>query len=74
MPSKYTEWNDKFLFFHLPAVSEVKSRWNLSKISDKLDDSLFIPSFDALEGSRKRCELLSDFTEFTLFEAGLSQA
>lgn len=74
VPSKNALWKDKFLFFHLPSSSGLRSRWNLSKIFDRLDESLVIPGFDAVEGSGRRCILLSNFSEPTLVRAGLSRA
>lgn len=66
VPSKNADWKDKFLYFRLPETSEVRSRWNLGKQSDRLDDSLVIPGFDALEGSGSHRVLLSNFSKSTL--------
>lgn len=74
IPSKNAEWKNKFLYFQLPTLSQVQSRWNLGRIFDRLDDSLVIPSFDILEGSGRRRKLLGNLSEFTLVQAALSQA
>lgn len=74
MPSKNVDWKDKFWYFCLRTLSVARYRWNLSKISDRLDESLVIPRFDVLEEYGRRHELLSNFFELTLVRAGLSRA
>lgn len=74
VPSKNADWKDKFLYFRLPEGSGVKSRWNLGRLSDRLDDSVSVPGFEILEGTGWRRVLLSSFSESTLVGAGLSQA
>lgn len=68
VPSKNADWNDKFLYFRLLKMSEVYSRWNLGKISDRLDYSL------VMEGYGRHRVLLSNFSESSLIPAGLSCA
>lgn len=43
-------------------------------MSDRLDESVVIPGFDVLEGFGRHRELLSNFFELTLVQAGLSRA
>lgn len=49
MPSKNADSKDKFQYFRLLVSSQVRCRLNLNRISNRLDDSIVIPGFDALE-------------------------
>lgn len=53
--------------------SSVRCRWNLSKISDKLDESMVL-GFDTLEWSGDPCKLSSKFDERNLIHARWSRA
>lgn len=70
--SKNADWTDKFLYFRLLSSSEVRYRWNLSKIGDKLDETIVIPGFDVLEGYWAPRKLNSNFDKRTLVRVGLS--
>lgn len=61
------------MYLQLPEGSQVTSRWNLGKLSDRLGDTSAVPGFDILEGTGCRRVLLSSFSESTLVRAGLSQ-
>lgn len=62
------------MYFCLPEGEEIRSRWNLGKLSDRLDDSLVVPGFDALEDAGRWRVLLSAFSELALVRSGLSLA
>lgn len=72
--SKNADWKDKFIFFRLPGSTRLRSRWNFSKISDRLDESLVVPGFDAVERFRRHRILFSSFSESSLVHASLSRA
>lgn len=74
VPSINVDWKDKFLFFRLSEASGFRSRWNLGKLSDRLDDTLIVPGFDILEGFGGHRVLSSYFFELTLVRAGMSSA
>lgn len=74
VPSKNADWKDKFFYFRLPEGSEIRCRWSLGRLSDKLDDSTAVQGFVVLEGTGRRQVLSSTFSESTLVRARLSQA